>query len=82
MREQAGVIQKEVTTLLQDVVRLDGRVEKLRIHFNQADKDIALIETSARKVMSRSEKIENLQLEESETAEAALDGGQGTLPGS
>ncbi|PCI33491.1 MAG: DNA recombination protein RmuC [Alphaproteobacteria bacterium] len=81
MREQAGVIQKEVTTLLQDVVRLDGRVEKLRIHFNQADKDIALIETSSRKVMSRGEKIENLQLEEGETAEAALEGGQGTLSG-
>ncbi|MCK5424999.1 MAG: DNA recombination protein RmuC [Emcibacter sp.] len=72
MREQAGVIQKEVVTLLQDVERLDGRVNDLRKHFNQADKDIEKISTSTRKITSRGEKIEGLQLEEGEAPEAAI----------
>lgn len=79
MREQAGVIQKEVMTLLQDVTRLDDRVEKLRTHFNQADKDIENISKSTRKITSRGEKIESLQLEEDETPDAVLEPAQGTL---
>ncbi|MAZ02083.1 MAG: DNA recombination protein RmuC [Sneathiella sp.] len=67
MRAQAGVIQKEVGVLLKDVERLDARVENLGKHFQQASKDIELIETSSRKISSRAEKIEELQLgEESE----------------
>ncbi len=73
MREQAGVIQKEVGVLMDDVGRLDERVGKLRTHFHQAEKDIGLIETSARKVMSRGEKIESLQLEDGESPEAVLE---------
>ncbi|WP_417320000.1 DNA recombination protein RmuC [Emcibacter sp.] len=73
MREQAGVIQKEVTTLLTDVDRLDKRVDNLQRHFQQAEKDIADISTSTRKITSRAEKIESLQLEEGESAEAVLE---------
>ena len=76
MREQAGVIQKEVVTLLQDVERLDGRVDKLRTHFQLAEKDIGNISTSARKITSRGERIESLQLEESEPPEAAIEASQ------
>jgi len=72
MREQAGVIQTEVGILMEDVSRLDERVEKLRTHFHQAEKDIGMIETSARKITSRGERIEGLQLEESESPEAVL----------
>ena len=79
MREQAGVIQKEVVTLLQDVERLDDRVGKLRSHFHLAEKDIGMIETSARKITSRGERIEGLQLEESESPEAALEPAAGLL---
>ncbi|PHZ86641.1 DNA recombination protein RmuC [Paremcibacter congregatus] len=79
MREQAGVIQKEVGVLMEDVGRLDDRVGKLRVHFHQAEKDIGLIETSARKVMSRGEKIEGLQLEEAESPAEALEPVQGKL---
>ncbi|WP_339634085.1 DNA recombination protein RmuC [uncultured Sneathiella sp.] len=64
MRAQAGVIQKEVGILLKDVERLDDRVSKLGNHFQQASKDIELIETSSRKISSRAEKIEELQLGE------------------
>ena len=62
MREQAGLIQKEVHTLLDDVGRLDDRVAKLRTHFEQADKDIEQIETSSRKITSRGEKITSLEV--------------------
>ncbi|TNE33289.1 MAG: DNA recombination protein RmuC, partial [Alphaproteobacteria bacterium] len=55
MRAQAGVIQKEVGVLLKDVERLDDRVSKLGQHFAQASKDIGLIETSSRKIVSRAE---------------------------
>lgn len=78
MREQAGVIQTEVVTLLQDVERLDDRVDKLRTHFQLAEKDIGNISTSTRKITSRGERIESLQLEESETAEAAIEASQKT----
>ncbi len=72
MREQAGVIQTEVGILMEDVSRLDDRVGKLRSHFHLAEKDIGMIETSARKITSRGERIEGLQLEESESPEVAL----------
>jgi len=73
MREQTGVIQKEIVTLLQDVERLDDRVEKLRAHFHLAEKDIGMIETSTRKITSRGEKIESLQIEDGESPEVALE---------
>lgn len=63
MRQQAGLIQKEVHTLLDDVVRLNERIDKLRGHFNQADKDIEQIEISGRKITSRGEKITSLEVE-------------------
>ena len=62
MREQAGLIQKEVHTLLGDVARLNDRVAKLRTHFEQADKDIEQIETSSRKISLRGEKITSLEV--------------------
>ena len=62
MKEQAGVIQKEVHELTKDVSRLDDRVGKLKTHFVQAEKDISEIETSTRKITSRGEKIEAVQL--------------------
>ncbi|MCW8860926.1 MAG: DNA recombination protein RmuC, partial [Rhodospirillales bacterium] len=62
MREQAGLIQKEVQTLLEDVARLDGRVESLQKHFDQAARDIDQIGTSSRKISGRGEKIMALEL--------------------
>ncbi|NOZ42052.1 MAG: DNA recombination protein RmuC [Alphaproteobacteria bacterium] len=73
MREQAGVIQKEVGVLMGDVGRLDERVDKLRVHFQLAEKDIGAISTSTRKITSRAERIEDFQLEESIPPETALE---------
>ena len=73
MREQAGIIQKHVTTLLDDVERLDERVEKLRTHFDRADKDIDLISTSTRKITSKVDTIEKIQMEEEDAVEQAIE---------
>ncbi len=66
MREQAGVIQAEVQKLLDDVRRLDDRTQKLQSHFGQAGKDLELIATSTKKITHRAEKIEDVQLAETE----------------
>jgi len=62
MREQAGVIQREVAQMLQDVGRLDQRVENLERHFSQAEKDLREIRTSAEKVVRRGERITEIEL--------------------
>ncbi|WP_282605862.1 DNA recombination protein RmuC [Pelagibius sp. Alg239-R121] len=72
MREQAGVIQTEVQKMLLDVGRLDERVDKLQRHFQQADRDIRDIRTSADKITKRGEKIEELQLEDATDISAEL----------
>ncbi|MFI3241789.1 MAG: DNA recombination protein RmuC [Alphaproteobacteria bacterium] len=64
MREQAGVIQKEVCVLIEDITRLDKRVESLSRHFSQANDDIKDIKTSSDKITKRVDKIENIQLGE------------------
>ena len=72
MREQAGLIQREVTYLMDDVHRLRDRVLKLQQHFGQAGKDIELVLTSSEKITSRGRKIETLDFdEEARATEAA-----------
>ena len=66
MREQAHVIQKEVARLMEDVGRVDERVRKLQVHFNQAAKDIDDIRISTQKVTGRGEKIVALDLGDDE----------------
>ena len=64
MREQAGVIQKEVGVLIDDIGRLDGRIESLSRHFKQANDDIDNIKISSGKIARRIQKIEDIQLGE------------------
>lgn len=64
MREQAGVIQKEVGLLLDDVRRLQERTAKLETHFRQAQDDVAGISTSADKIGRRGARIEALEFSE------------------
>jgi DNA recombination protein RmuC len=68
MREQAGEIQKTVGLLLDDVKRLDERVEKLRTHFGQTEKDLRDIETSTDRITKRGERILETDLGEGPTA--------------
>lgn len=75
IREQAGLLQKELHVLMEDMGRLDERVEKLAIHFRQASKDVEEIQTSARKIARRAERITTMDLGEEEPA--ALESARG-----
>ena len=63
MREQAHLIQREVTRLMEDMGRLRERVLDLQRHFGQANQDIEKILTSSERIASRGAKIENLDFE-------------------
>jgi DNA recombination protein RmuC len=63
MREQAHLIQREVTRLMEDMGRLRERVLDLQRHFGQANQDIEKILTSSERIASRGNKIENLDFE-------------------
>ena len=73
MKEQAGLIQKQVGLMLNDVRLLDERVGKLKTHFRQAGEDIEGIEVSSGKITNRGQKIEDVQLEEEETPAEKLE---------
>ena len=64
MREQAGVIQKEVGILLEDICRLDERIDNLGRHFKQAGDDIEAIKVSSNKITRRVQRIEAVELGE------------------
>ena len=73
MREQAGVIQKEVLSLIEDVGRLEKRVKNLQKHFNSANDDIRDINISTQKITSRAVRIEEVQLEDGDSPAAELE---------
>ncbi|MDP6786332.1 MAG: DNA recombination protein RmuC [Rhodospirillales bacterium] len=64
LREQAHLIQGEVHKILEDIDRLNQRVTKLQRHFDQAGDDIREIRISSEKIVSRGERIEDMELEE------------------
>ena len=82
MRKQASVIQSEVGVLLKDIGRLGDRVVSLDRHFGQASRDIEEIKTSTRKIVSRGDKIENLDLGEGDTPAAVAQGEAPAIGGS
>lgn len=64
MREQAHLIQGEVSRLMEDVSRLDERVRKLAGHFAMAQKDVDEVLVSTGKVAKRGQRIEALEFGE------------------
>jgi DNA recombination protein RmuC len=76
MREQAGVIQREVGTLMQDVNRLRERVVDLQRHFGLANSDLEKVLTSAEKITARGRRIEALDLETGGGAAAPIIAGE------
>jgi DNA recombination protein RmuC len=64
MREQAHLIQGEVSRLMEDVSRVDERVRKLAGHFAMAQKDVEEVLVSTSKVTKRGQKIEALEFGE------------------
>ncbi len=70
MREQAHLIQGEVSRLMDDLGRLDERVRKLQGHFQLTAKDVDDILVSTSKVTKRGQRIEALEFGEPPAAEA------------
>ena len=64
LREEAHVIQAEVSHLLEDVARLRERTEKLSNHFRQSQEDVEAMSVSARKIEKRGERIGQLEFSE------------------
>ena len=50
--------------------RLEDRVVKLATHFSQAERDISDIQTSARKIISRGDKIDEIEVLDAEETTA------------
>jgi DNA recombination protein RmuC len=63
MREQAGVVQREVGLLLADVNRLKGRVLDFQKHFGLLGGDVEKIVTSTEKIAGRGRRIEGLDFD-------------------
>jgi DNA recombination protein RmuC len=61
MREAAGRILTEVGLLVEDVIRLRDRVTNLEKHFGQANGDIRQILVSTDKIVSRGERIQDVE---------------------
>jgi len=62
MRAEAGMIKHQVAALVQDVVRLDDRVAKLKKHFADMQGDVSQIEISTAKIARRGAQIEAVEL--------------------
>ncbi len=71
MREQAGLIQKEVVALLRDVTLMRERAEKLQNHFKQASDDVSGILTSSDRIARKATSIENARMEDQTESDAA-----------
>lgn len=65
MREQAGLIQREVGLLIEDVARLAERVRDLDKHFTLAAKDVEKVLATTEKITGRGRRIETVELADS-----------------
>jgi len=63
-REQVHIIQQHLGALSMDFGRFQERMNKLSQHIRQAHEDVDQVNTSARKITSRFEKIEKVELED------------------
>lgn len=61
-RKQVHIIQDHLVALSKDFTRFQSRMDKLSIHIQQANKDVEDVNTSARKISSRFEKIEKVEI--------------------
>jgi len=66
-RQQVHLIQEHLLVLSKDFSRFQSRMDNLSKHIEQANKDVNEVNTSARKISSRFEKIEKVELLDEET---------------
>lgn len=67
-RKQVHIIQKHLQSLAEDFQRFDKRMDKLSKHINMAHQDVSDVNTSAKKITQRFQKIESVELESQDTA--------------
>ena len=70
-RKQVHIIQDHLRKLGEDFGRFQQRMDKLAVHIRQAHEDVKQVNTSARKISSRFEDIDQVQLPEPEDASPA-----------
>jgi DNA recombination protein RmuC len=63
-REQVHIIQQHLRELSRDFERFQTRMERLATHISQAHTDVNNVNISARKITSRFERIEQVELNE------------------
>lgn len=61
-RKQVHIIQRHLQSLSEDFQRFDKRMEKLSKHIDLAHQDVSEVSTSAKKISSRFQKIESVDL--------------------
>ncbi|CAM2991146.1 DNA recombination protein RmuC [Legionella worsleiensis] len=73
-RKQVHIIQKHLHALADDFQRFEKRMDKLSKHIDLAHQDVNEVNTSARKITSRFQKIEavDIELDEPELAQVDL----------
>ena len=62
-RKQVHIIQEHLVALSKDFERFEKRMGNLAKHIDQANRDVEDVHTSARKITSRFEKIEQVDIE-------------------
>ncbi len=62
-RQQVHIIQEHLVALSQDFGRFQQRMDKLATHIDQANRDVLDVNKSAKKITSRFNKIEKVELE-------------------
>ena len=67
-RKQVHIIQKHLHSLAADFQRFEKRMEKLSRHIDMAYQDVSEVNTSAKKITQRFQKIEAVELDTTETA--------------
>ncbi len=75
-RKQVHIIQDHLRKLSEDFGRFRQRMDRLAVHIHQAHEDVKQVNTSARKISSRFQDIDEVQLPQPEPEED-----KATLPG-
>jgi DNA recombination protein RmuC len=72
-RKQVHVIQQHLHALAEDFMRFEKRMDKLTKHIDLAHQDASEVNTSAKKITQRFQKIESVELEYKEKEVALLE---------
>jgi DNA recombination protein RmuC len=67
-RQQVHIIQEHLGILAKDFERFGERMDKLATHISQANKDVEDVHKSAKKISSRFEKIERVEMSAEDSA--------------